>query len=746
MDVTQNPSREAVASRLTVWSVALAVALLTFVVFYPAVNGEFVNYDDFANFVQNEQNLRLFEKPDGTPGLNTDSLKWMFTAHHVGVYTPVSWITVAVDIWLSGGLSSRQLHLTNVAFHSANAMLFFFVLVSLFGIASRKKDESTPPIIACAFAALVFALHPLRVEIVAWTSARNNLVGAFFAFLSILAYLHAHRGQEPRIGPHVAALLLYAVAMLAKAYVLPLPFVLLLLDWYPLRRFDGASKKQVARIVFEKLVWFGVGLYLALGFIKTMNAALGMPKLISVNEPDPFKDIRPGLAAYSLWFCVTKTILPLNLIVYLPIPREVSLLSSIFLPGYLLGIAGTVVAVVLRNRAPWFTVSWFALLLLLGPVSGLVPLGTFLTADRYTYLAALPLAALFGVALAQFEKNSSDLRRLVAFGLAGLLCGGLAYGARALIPNWKDSVALWTSVSRYHPNNRHVMLNLGDALVEAGEKERGMALLWKAAAPVPKGEGRWEAPARFLRGLALQNIAVRIGDEGDVAKAIELLKEAVAERPEDTTLLVQVCRLLAGAGRAEEAIPLVDKAINRLPELHSLKQLKEELIAAIPPKPRTPEEAGDLAMAQSRFEDAISQYRLAVKENPENQDLYGKLSQAFVGAQRYVDARRTLEPAVQRWPDNPGLTYSLLWLLATAPDPNARDAKLGLEIVRRINGEEQTQPQLLDIVAAVYAEAGKFDKAIALVTRAIDATPSDQQAGFRMRLELYKQGKPYRMK
>lgn len=753
MDAARDLNRAAVPSRLVVWAVALAVALLTFVVFYPAVNGEFVNFDDMPNFVHNEQNLRLFEKPDGTPGLNTDSLKWMFTAYHVGVYTPVSWLTVAVDIWLAGDLTSRQLHLTNVVLHSVNALLFFFILVSLFAIAGRGRATNGLPVIACALGALVFALHPLRVEIVAWASARNNLVGAFFAFLSVLAYLQAHRGEGERIGWHILALLLYAVAMLAKAYVLPLPLVLLLLDWYPLRRLGGAPRSLIARVLVEKAVWLGVGLFLALGFMKMMNAALGMPDLVAFSDPDLFKDIRPGIAAYSLWFSVTKTILPLNLVAYVPIPREVSLFSPIFLPAYLFAVAGTAAAVVLYKKAPWFTVAWFAMIFLLGPVSGIVPLGTYLAADRYTYLATLPLAALFALAVAKFERESPDSQRAFAFGAAGVLCAGLAYGTRVLIPNWKDSVALWTSVSRLFPENRQVMLNLGDAYADAGEEERGMELLRRAAAPLTEDAGRWAEADRYMRSLALENIAIRLGEAGEaegdarkVEQAIGLLKEAAQERPKDTELLVKVCQLLARAGRADEAIPLVDRAIEEMPDYDALKDLREQLLSAVPPPPASPEQAGDRAMMQSRFDDAIQQYKVAIAEQPDNQDLYGKLARAQVQAERYVEARKTLEPAVQRWPDNPGLTYSLLWLLGTAPDDEARDAKLGLEIIRRINGDEQTQPQLLDIIAAVYAEAGQFDKAILLLRRAIEATPPAQAGAFRERMELYQQGKPFRVR
>lgn len=745
MEAAPDLHQRAIPSRLVVWAAALAVALLTFIVFYPAADGKFLNFDDIENFVQNEKNLRLFEKPDGTPGLNTESLKWMFTAYHVGVYTPVSWITAAMDIWLAGDLTSRQMHLTNIAFHSANALLFFFILVALFAAAGRSRDVDRVPIVACALGALLFALHPLRVEIVAWVSARNNLVGAFFALLSVLAYLRAYREGQERVGWHILALFLYAVAMLAKAYVLPLPLVLLLLDWYPLRRFEGASKGIAAKIFVEKVVWLGVGLFLALGFMHVMNAALGMPRLIKTTSPDAFKDVRPGIAAYSLWFSVTRTILPRDLVAYMPIPRDISLFSPIFVPAYLFAIVGTVAAVVVRKSAPWFTVAWFAMVLLLGPVSGIVSLGVHIFADRYTYLGTLPLAAVFALLIARFERDAPDAQRVIAFSVAGALCATLAYGARMLIPNWKDSVALWTSVSRQFPDNRQVILYLGLAYADAGEVKRGMALIHKAAEPVQEDAGRWAEAERYFRSLALQNIAVRLGDAGKVQEAIRLLKEVANERPGDVEFLIKVCQLLAQAGRADEAIPLIDKAIEEVPDYRALQDLREQLLLAVPPPPKTPEEAGDLAMSRSLFNDAAKQYKVAVAENPGSEHLYGKLAKAQVAAKRYVEARKTLEFAVQRWPNDPGLTYSLLWLLATAPDDKARDAKLALQVVRRVNGEEQTQPQLLDIVAAVYAEAGQFDKAIALLKRAIDSTPPAQADAFRERLQLYQQGKPYRM-
>ncbi len=726
--------------RWAVWLVAGIVALLTFIVFYPATRGEFVNFDDLANFVGNEKNLRVFTGEDGGFGLNAEALKWVFTAFHVGVYTPVSWLTVAVDVAIAGGVDSYQIHLTNVLFHTANAVLFFFLLVSL--LRWTKRAISWPLLVACGLGALLFSLHPLRVEIVAWASARNNLVGAFLGLLSVLTYLKSYEA-EGRASTywHIGSVLLYVVAMLAKAYVLPLPLVLLLLDYYPLRR--NRDRADWMRDLIEKGAWLGLGFFLALGFMKMMNALLGMPPMFQVSEPDLLKSVRPAIAAYALWFSVFKTFLPLNLVAYVPIPRDITLFGAIYLPGYLLGLGGTIAAILYRRKMPAFTVAWFAMLFLLGPVSGLVPLGTHLAADRYTYLVTLPIAALLagGVAL-WLERRPAHLP---AVGLAGAaVCAALIFGTLQLIPNWRDSVALWRSVERQYPDNRQVWLNLGDGLLEKGQWEEGMQYLERAAAPIEGENDFWAEADRYMASQALLNMAGRYADRGEDRKALELLERAVDIRPQNFEALTLLAQALSPMGRADEVIPYVERAIEKQPDNPNLKKLLEALESAKLPPPRDAEEEGDRAAMRQDTEAAIEAYRRAIRENPDRESGYGKLARELGRAKRYREAKQVLTQAVQKWPNSPGLTYSLIWLLSTCPDDGVRDGKQALELVRRVNGEEQENPQLLDIVAAAYAEAGQFEKAVQLLTKAIERAQEDQRQAFEERLNLYKSKRPYR--
>jgi tetratricopeptide (TPR) repeat protein len=713
--------------------------ILTFIVFYPATRGEFVNFDDLANFVENERNLKIFTGENGGFGLNGEALKWAFTAYHVGVYTPVSWLTVAADVAIAGGVDSYQIHLTNVLFHSANAALFFFLLLSL--LRWSKRPLSWSLLAACAFGALFFSLHPLRVEIVAWASARNNLVGAFFALLSVLAYLKS-RGVEGRAGAYwmVASVALYAVAMLAKAYVLPLPLVLALLDYYPLRL--TRDRTAWVRDLIGKGAWLGLGLFLVFGFMKMMNALLGMPPMFEVADPDLLKGVRPAIAAYALWASILKTFIPTNLVAYVPIPRDISLFGLPYLPGYVLAIGGTGLAIVLRNRAPAFFVAWFAGLFLLGPVSGIVPLGTYIFADRYTYLATLPIAALLAGALVLWlERRPSDLPIAGVVGV--VVSAALGYSAMRLLPNWRDSVALWRSVERLYPESRQVWLNLGDGLAEKGSWEEGKAYLDKAAAPV-EGDGFWAEADRYVASQAWMNLAARYAGRGELQRALDAVRNAVAMRPQNFSALKMLAEWLAPMGRADEVIPYVEEAMQRQPDNPNLKKLREALEDAKLPPPRDAEEAGDQASLRQDSAAAIEAYRRAIRENPERESAYGKLARELVRAKRYGEAKETLTKAIAKWPNSPGLTYSLIWLLATCPDDQVRDAQMALELVRRVNGDEQDDPKLLDIAAAAYAEAEKFDQAVKLLTRALERAPESDRRSYSSRLELYRSGRPYR--
>jgi len=213
------------------------VALITFVVFSPALRNGFVNWDDLETLVENE-NFR---------GLSLSHLRWMFTTFHLGHYQPLSWLTFSLD-YLLWGMNAFGYHLTNILFHSANAVLFYFLTLRLLAVAA-PTSKITLLKLGAGFSALLFAIHPLRVESVAWATERRDVLSAFFLLLTVLCYLKAassemnHKGARPWM---IMSTALYVLSLLAKATGMTLPLVLLLLDVYPLGRLGGARR------------WFGV--------------------------------------------------------------------------------------------------------------------------------------------------------------------------------------------------------------------------------------------------------------------------------------------------------------------------------------------------------------------------------------------------------------------------------------------------------------------------------------------------------
>src|SRR6266850_2866730 len=239
------------AAKLAFYLIPGLVALITFVVFSPALRNGFVNWDDFETIVEN-QNFR---------GFTWSHLRWMFTTFHLGHYQPLSWLTFSLD-YLLWGVEPFGYHLTNILLHSANALLFYFVTRRLLAIAAPISNAVVLHL-AAGFSALIFAIHPLRVESVAWATERRDVLSGFFLLLTVLSYLKAVGPEMSRTGWGrwiAVSAVLYVLSLLSKASGMTLPLVLVVLDVYPLRRLGGGVGKWfgggVRRVWLEKLPFF----------------------------------------------------------------------------------------------------------------------------------------------------------------------------------------------------------------------------------------------------------------------------------------------------------------------------------------------------------------------------------------------------------------------------------------------------------------------------------------------------------
>ncbi|HEX9418402.1 MAG TPA: hypothetical protein VGA81_05065, partial [Methylomirabilota bacterium] len=321
----------------------------------------------------------------------------MFTSFHVGHYVPLTWVSFGLD-YLVWGMDPFGYHLTNLALHAANAALFFLVAVRLLALASPALAVDRLGLrVAALAAALLFSVHPLRVESVAWATERRDVLCGFFYLLAALSYLRAAnyllvkdaRARSRRVW-YAATIAAGAAAMLSKSMAVSLPAILLLLDLYPLKRLrldasllDAKSR----RVLAEKAPLF---LFAAAAAVLAVLAVGRADALTSVGRMGIVE--RLSIACFSLAFYPFKMLVPLHLSPLYELPPVLGPWTPSFAVSALAVIGITGLAVGLRRRWPALAAAWAGYVVMLVPVSGIVHNGPQITADRYSYLPCLAWA------------------------------------------------------------------------------------------------------------------------------------------------------------------------------------------------------------------------------------------------------------------------------------------------------------------------------------------------------------------
>ncbi len=402
--------------------------------FLPALGNTWVNWDD---------PIYLLENP-WYRGFGLENLRWMFTAQLSSHYQPMVWLTYALDYTL-WGMNPLGYHLTTILLHSLNAALVFF-------LAARLLNGGPA---AAAFAALVFAVHPLRVESVVWAAQRRDVLCGTFTLAAVLAYL---RGQESGKW-RAASVGLYCLALLSKAIALTLPASLLVLQWFPLRRLTGASWRSCAPKVLRGLVPFALAAG-AMSMIALGGEARGR-SLWSWEQHGLWA--RLAQCGYGLCFYLAKTLLPVGLSPIYELPFQLDPRSFPF-PLTAAGVLGiTALCWRIREKRPEWAAAWLIYAITASPVLGLTQSGPQIAADRYTYLPCLPWALLAGAGLGRALESG----RRAAAGAVLLVLALAALTARQTL-RWRDSETLWTHAAAVQPRSSIARNNLGTALIGRG--------------------------------------------------------------------------------------------------------------------------------------------------------------------------------------------------------------------------------------------------------------------------------------
>ena len=472
-----------------------------FACFAPALRAGFVDWDDPSNLLENPHYR----------GLSPTHLRWMFTTLLGGHYQPLSWVSFALDyrVW---GMQAYGYHLTNVVVHAANALLVYVLALML--LRQTMPAYSDRHAVAAAVAALCFALHPLRVESVAWVTERRDVLSTFFLLLTLLAYVRMVRAgpRPPSPAWLVVALVCFTLSLLSKAWGMTLPVVLLILDVYPFRRFSAGGDRP-RRVLLEKLpflVLAGMAMVLA---VLAQRPAAGMRTLAEHGV-----GARLVQASYGLIFYLWKTLLPWRLSpLYLLGPDfDPTDLRYLACGGAVLAI--TVVLILLRRRWPWALAAWACYGVILSPVLGLLQTGPQLVADRYSYLACLPWALLAGAAVC----GTALRRRPVGAGLiiVGLTALSVLTFRQAQV--WKDTPTLWDHVLRLDPMNYVANVNRGAAQMARGDLTGAVAYYDRALRANPR-----LAIAYRARGAARYQGGDLQGALADYTAALQLEPDAV---------------------------------------------------------------------------------------------------------------------------------------------------------------------------------------------------------------------------
>jgi len=492
--------------------------------YWPVWDNDFINADDTGYITQN---------PHVNTGLTVANVKWALTTTEQANWHPLTWISHMADCELFGLMPGAH-HMVSVFFHIANSLLLLLFL-----------KEATGAFWRSVMVAALFAWHPMHVESVAWAAERKDVLSTFFWLLSLLAYVEYSRGKS--VACHLFSLLFFAAGLLSKPMVVTLPFVLLLLDWWPLNRIN---EKTIGRLLLEKLPFFLLTLG---GCVVTFLAQKGGGAV----APTPWLARAESVAVSYIQY-ISKLVAPIHLASPYSHPPHPILWWSGLAALLLVLVSGW--ALIAAKSNPYFVFGWLYFLGTLVPVIGIIQVGTQSMADRYTYIPGIGLFVLMVWAVADLLKNQPN--RSFIGTVAGAACLGVAcLLTSAQIEYWRNSQVLFQHALAVTRNNYLAEDWLGETLRDTGQTEPALDLFEQSVAEEPH-----YAPAQA--DLAQELLAT-----GRPAESLAHLQMAAALSPNDAAIQQNWGAVLATHGETKEGIVHLETALKLEP--HSVRTLNQ---------------------------------------------------------------------------------------------------------------------------------------------------------------------------
>ena len=638
--------------RVVVLLVCVALIALTWFVFGQTLGHDFVSYDDHV-YIQDNPIVRN--------GLSAEGLIWAFTHSHASNWHPLTTLSHMIDCQLFG-LNPRGHHFTNVLLHAIAVLLLFLVLRQMTGAFWQS-----------AFVAALFAIHPLHVESVAWVAERKDVLSGVFFMLTLGAYERYVRCHT--FGRYLFVMLVFALGLMSKPMLVTVPLVLLLLDYWPLRRF--ANKSSVAsRLVFEKVP------LLALSAASCAATILAQKTAVSSLEELPFS-FRISNAVITYVAYVWQMLRPTKLAVFYPHPYDRLPLWEILLAAGLLVII-TVIVFALRRKQPYFVTGWFWYLIMLVPVIGVIQVGVQARADRYTYLPHIGLYVALTWASTDFTASWRRHREILGFAASALIAL-LSWCAWRQTGYWKNSETLWTHTLAVTSDNSVAHNNLGLLRMQEGRADDAIALYHEALKIRSERAETRNNPANALIYNNLGNAMLRKGLPDD---AIPYYNRALAIRPD-----------------------YADGHYN----------------------------LGCALLKKGEVNDAIAHWQKALAIKPNDGDVHTSLGNAFLRKGLVREAITHYEQALEVAPQDALARNNLAWILATSSDASVRDGTKAVELAQQaVQLSSDGDPNFLRTLAAARAEAGQFAEAVATAeaAKALASTQSKPELASRLEEEI----------
>jgi len=589
--------------------ICLILTLAAFAVFYQVHSFKFVNIDDPIYVTKN---------PNIQGGITFKTIKWAFTTNYACFWHPLTWLSHMLD-WQLFGPNAGGHHITNLIFHIANALLLFFVL-----------KRMTDAIWQSAFVAALFALHPLHVESVAWVAERKDVLSTFFWMLTMWAYLRYIK--KPSVARYLLTLLVFALGLMAKPMLVTLPFVFLLLDYWPLARISHFGRQIVYRLVLEKIpfiVLSAVSSVIAFLVQQSGGAVLQLIKL------DLKLRIYNALISYVKY--IGKMIWPARLAFFYTHPGDSISVLYVVLSAVLLLVVTIFVLRFARNHRYLFT-GWFWYLCTLLPVIGLVQVGSHGMADRYSYITLTGLFIIIAWGLPDLLRNRPH-RKVVLWASSLVVLSTLATLAYLQTRYWKDSMALYQHALNVTNDNYIIHSFMADALIEDGHIEEAIRHNSQALQINPDCVN------------ALNGMGVAFYKMGRIDEAIGYYKRALEIDRRNVEVYSNFGMALAAEGKFDEAVSLYNKALQINPDSINIRlnlgvaltssgklaeAIKEyEKILLIQPQNAVAHnDFGVVFFRQGKLDQAIEHFNQALRINPQYTDAKNNLSVALAEKQK----------------------------------------------------------------------------------------------------------------